>query len=343
MSKTSEQLEQIQSIINEANHIVVIQADNPDADSLASALALESILEDLGKQVTLYCGVDLPNYLHYLPGWGRVTTELPKQFDASIIVDTASVGLLEQIHKKGAKGWLAARPVVVLDHHSTAPDISFASVIYQPPAVATGEIIYELAQQLKWRLDKETLELIAFAILSDSLGLMSAGTTARSIHIVAELVEQGVKLPELESARRESMRRESQLIHYKGELLKRVEFHDNERIAIVNIPWEEIEKYSPLYNPPMLVIDDMRLAKNTEVAICFKLYTDGKVTAKIRSNYGYPVADKLAEHFGGGGHPLASGFKVTDGRTFDEIKAEAIKIASQLLDAAEKENANEAI
>ncbi len=335
--------EQIRKITDSAQTIVIVQADNPDADSLASALALEAIFEDQGKRVILYCGVDLPSYLHYLPGWGRVVNELPKQLDAAVIVDTASESLLEQLNKQGAKGWLAARPVVVLDHHSTEPSITFADVTYNPPAVATGEIIYELAQKLGWLVGREAMDLIAVAILSDSLGLMSASTTARSIHIVAELVEKGVKLPELESARRETLRRESELIHYKGQLLQRVEFYSDERIATVTIPWEEIEKYSPLYNPPMLVIDDMRLAKNTEMAICFKLYKDGKITAKIRCNYGYAVADKLAEHFDGGGHPLASGFKITDGRPFDEIKSETIKTAAKLLDEIEQEKARETI
>ncbi|OGL34811.1 hypothetical protein A3F65_03785 [Candidatus Saccharibacteria bacterium RIFCSPHIGHO2_12_FULL_47_16b] len=339
----SDEPAKIRQIINDAKQIVIIQADNPDADSLASALALESILENQGKKVSLYCGVDLPSYLHYLPGWGRVLKELPKNFDGAIIVDTASEDLLEQLSKSGTKPWLAARPVIVLDHHASDASISLADVIYRPAAVATGEIIYELADKLNWQLDREAMDLIAVAILSDSLGLMSASTTARSIHIIAELVEKGVKLPELESARRETLRREAELIHYKGELLKRVEFHSDERIATVTIPWEEIERYSPLYNPPMLVIDDMRLAKNTEVAICFKKYKASKITAKIRSNYGYGIADKLAEHFGGGGHPLAAGFKITNGRAFDEIKVETIKIATKLLDESEKEKAGETI
>jgi phosphoesterase RecJ-like protein len=120
-----------------------------------------------------------------------------------------------------------------------------------------------------------------------------------------------------------------------------VEFHHDERIATLTIPWEEIERYSPLYNPPMLVIDDMRLGKNTQVAICFKLYKDGKVTAKIRCNYGSAIADKLAEHFGGGGHPYASGFKITDGRSYDDIKSECINLAAKLLD--EMGNDHEAV
>src|SRR3990167_1605712 len=92
----TQEVNQIRKIIDPADHIVIIQADNPDADSLASSLALEDILTDQGKQVSLYCGVDLPTYLHYLPGWGRVVSELPKQFDAGIIVYTASQKLLEQ-------------------------------------------------------------------------------------------------------------------------------------------------------------------------------------------------------------------------------------------------------
>lgn len=338
MSKLAE-VTQIEKILDGAKKVVIVQADNPDIDSLASSLALEAILESQGKKVVLYCGVDLPSYLHYLPGWSRITRDMPKQFDASIIVDTSSDSLLEQLTRSGAKAWLAAKPSIILDHHSTDATISFANAIYNYPAVATAEIIYELATTLKWRLDKQTMELLAMGILSDSLGLMSQSTSSRSIHIVGELVEGGVNLAELESLRRETLRRDPELVHYKGRLLERVEFHGDNRIAIVTIPWEEIEKYSPSYNPSMLVIDDMRLARGTDVAIAFKLYKDGKITAKIRCNYGYPIASKLAEHFGGGGHPMASGFKITDGRSYDDIKSETIKIASDLLAGMEAKNA----
>jgi phosphoesterase RecJ-like protein len=322
----------ISEIIDSAKNIVVVQADNPDADSVASALALEQILGDIGKEVTLYCGVDLPSYLHYLPGSDRVITELPKQFDLSIIVDTSSETLLEKLSKTGAKSWLAAKPSIVIDHHATQPTITFAKIIFNHKAVATGELIFELSSQLGWNINIEAKNLLTYAILSDSLGLMSEATTARSIQIIAELVEGGVKLAELENARRETMRREPELIHYKGRLLERVEFYSNNRIATITIPWEEIEKYSPLYNPPMLVIDDMRLSRDTAVAIAFKTYRDGKVTAKIRSNYGSSISDKLAEHFGGGGHPYAAGFKITGGKPYEDIKRETIEKATRLLD-----------
>jgi len=322
----------IGAAVKAATKVVVVQADNPDGDSLASSLALEEILGDLGKEVTMYCGVDIPAHLQYLPGSSRVVKDLPNNFDLSIIVDTSSDGLLEQLGKAGAKGWLAAKPSIVIDHHATAPTITFASIICSHPAVASGEVIYELAQQLGWQLNSRASEYIAIAILSDSLGLTSEATTSRSIHIIGELVETGVKLAELESARRETMRRAPELVHYKGRLLERVEFHDDGRIATITIPNDEIVKYSPLYNPPMLVLDDMRLAIGVKLAIAFKTYDDGHLTAKIRCNYGVGIGDKLAEHFGGGGHPYAAGFKLTDGRPLEEVKTEVIKAASELLD-----------
>lgn len=329
--------DQIKDIIETVNTIVIIQADNPDTDSLASALALEQILDGLGKEPVLFCGVDLPSYLTYIPGSDRIVKDFPKRFDASIIVDTASDSLLEKLESGSAKSWVASKPVIIIDHHSTEPTIDFANVVCNHPVVATGEVIYELSMQLKWQLNSQSKDLIAMAILSDSLGLMSEGTTSRSIRIIAELVDGGVNLSRLDNLRRETLRREPELIAYKGRLLQRVEFYGDNRIAMLTIPWEEIEKYSPLYNPPMLVIDDMRLARGTDVAICFKVYRDGKVTGKIRCNYGIGIADKLAEHFGGGGHKYASGFKVTDGRSHDDIKLETISAAIKLLDSLTKE------
>jgi phosphoesterase RecJ-like protein len=209
--------------------------------------------------------------------------------------------------------------------------------------VATGEVIYELAQRLDWALNPTTCEFLAISILSDSLGLTTDATSARSIHIIAELVERGVSIAELESRRREMQRKSPEILKYKGELLGRIGYSDDMRVATVDIPWDEIEAYSAQYNPSVLVLDEMRLVEGVDVAIAFKTYRDGKFTAKIRCNYGKAIAQKLAEHFGGGGHPYASGFKITNGRPFNEVKSKCIAYAQELLDNLGKENSDETL
>lgn len=318
--------------IEQASTIAILQADNPDGDSLGSALALEAILGDMGKEPLLYCGVDMPAHLRYLPGWDRVSKEMPRQFDLAIIVDTSAISLFDQATKTGEISIIKSKPVIVLDHHDVENTIDFAQVVCNQPVVSTGELIYELANQLNWSLSAEARNAIAVSILSDSLGLMTEATSARSIHIIAELVEQGLNLPALENLRRDLNRKSAELTHFKGELLQRVQYHYDDTVSTVVITWPEIEKYSPEYNPSILVMDDMRMTINTAIAIAFKVYDDGKITGKIRCNYGYPIAAKLAEHFGGGGHVYASGFKVKDARQIEDVQAECVKMANELLE-----------
>ncbi len=332
----------IKKIVDTARRIIIVQADNPDGDSLGSALALEQILDGLDKEPYLYCAVDIPSYLTYLEGWDRVSKDLPAQFDASIIVDTSAISLLEKLSSSQQKSWLAARPCIIIDHHDVEASIPFATIVCnQHQAVATGEVVYELAHQLNWPLNLTAKKMVATAIMSDSLGLVTEATSARSIHIVAELVESGISLAELDYTRRQLMRKSPELTHYKGELLQRVEYFAENRVAVVSIPWSEIEKYSPQYNPSMLVLEDMRMTTGTEVAIAFKVYRDGKVTAKIRSNQGSAIANELAKRFDGGGHKYASGFKIQDGRPFTEVKSDCIRFASELLDDLEQNQTNE--
>ena len=174
--------------------------------------------------------------------------------------------------------------------------------------------------------------MIATSIMFDTLGMVSDSATSRTIEIISQLVKQGVSLAQLDEGRRLSMKKSIDLVRYKADLMKRIEYHENDSIASIVIPWEEIEKYSEQYNPSMLVLDEMRMTEGVKIAVAFKTYPDGKITAKLRANFGYDLADKISEHFGGGGHPYAAGFKVRD-RTLDDLLPEFISIARENLES----------
>jgi bifunctional oligoribonuclease and PAP phosphatase NrnA len=329
-------MKKINQLVNDAKKVVIVQADNPDGDSLSSALALEQILGDQGKDTILYCGVEIPSYLRYMQGWDRIVHELPKNFDLSIIVDTSASILLETLDKTKELSWLKAKPCVVIDHHKTEASIDFASVLHVKQGVSTTELIYELSQDLDWKLNQKAKEFIAIGILADSMGLTSEATKSRSIHILGDLVEAGVSLASLDNLRRQMHKKHPQVLKYKGQLLERIRYSDDGKIAYISIPWEEIEKYSYMYNPSMLVLDEMRQVQGVCAAVAFKSYPGGRITGKVRANYGHAISDKLAEHFGGGGHPYASGFRITDGRTLDEVIKTTLEKAGELLEDLKK-------
>ncbi len=326
--------EQIAQIVNESKKILIIQADNPDADSLASALAMESILHEMGKEPLLYCGIDMPEYLKYLPGWDRVYREVPSRFDASIIVDTSAISLLEQLANSGSQGWVASHPVIVLDHHAEVQnDIPFTSVaINDGGKVSTGELIYDLSMQLGWPLPLDACEFVMTSILGDSMGLTTENTTPQTYRVMAELVEKGVSRPKLEEQRREYNKMQPVIFRYKADLIDRTEIIDD-KLALVIVPQKEINDYSPLYNPAPLIQGDHLQTKGILVSVVLKSYDSGRITAAIRCNQGAPVAGKLASHFGGGGHAYAAGFKL-EGKRLDDIKKELITKTQELLNEA---------
>lgn len=320
-----------------------MQAENPDGDSLGSSIALEQILTGLGKEVSMHCIVQVPTYLRHISGWDRVTQEFDLTADAVIIVDTVSSILLKRtLEIPGVSDFLNKHPVVVIDHHdSPEPDFSFqAEYIIDNQAAATGEMVFELARKNSLTINELAATSLFIAIQADTLGLTTETTTAESYEISAELVKFGANPAKIEEARRELMKKSPRILEYKGRLIERITYHCDGRLAIVRIPFEEIEEFSAEYNPTMLVLDEMRLVVGVDVACGVKTYPDGKFTAKLRTNL--PVADTIAGYFGGGGHAYAAGFKVFDDDS-EKVENEMIGAVDKVLIEYDKENGVEVL
>ena len=309
--------------------IQVIQAENPDGDSLGSAIALDYLLKDF--EVSLYCPIDIPKYLHYFPDWSRVSSDFDFKADGYIIVDTAAEVLLSKLLDDTAiKNRLYSAPVLVIDHHETPDDINFPheAIIEVRPAAA--ELIFEIAKSCGFEITQPAAEAIMQAIMSDTLGLTGVAVTARTFEIMAELTRLGANIGVLEENRREYMKKSQRIFEYKADLIKRSEFYLDGVLATVLIPWEDIEEYSDEYNPNVLILEELRMVEGVKVAVAVKTYPDGKVTGKIRCSGDASIADKIAGYFGGGGHPYAAGFRTYD-TSYEEVIKDLIKIVPELL------------
>lgn len=315
--------------VKDKNRICVIQAENPDGDSLGSAIALDYLLSD--KEVSLYCPVDVPKYLRYFTDWSRVTNEFDFKADGYIIVDTAAEVLLSKLLDDSAiKNRLYNAPVLVIDHHETPDDLNFPheSIIEVRPACA--ELIYSIAKDQNIEINVEAAEVIFQGILSDTLGLTSSSVTAETFEIAADLTRLGAVISDLEDRRREFMKKSPRILDYKADLIKRIEYSLDGELATVHIPWDDIREYSDEYNPNVLILEEMRLVEGVKVAVAVKTYPDGKVTGKIRTASEAPIAEKIAGYFGGGGHPQAAGFRTYD-TTYEEVVRDLVKIVPELL------------
>ena len=325
--------EKFSEFLKDKSKICIIQAENPDGDSLGSAIALDYLLES--KEISLYCPVDIPKYLRYFKDWSRVTNEFDYKTDGYIIVDTAAEVLLSKLLDDTAiRNRLYSAPVLVLDHHETEDDLQFPheSIIEIRPACA--ELLYRIAKEQDIAISKEAAEAIFQGILSDTLGLTSASVTAETFEIAADLTKLGADISELEDRRRELMKKSPRILDYKADLIKRIEYSLDGELATVHIPWDDIREYSDEYNPNVLILEEMRLVEGVKVAVAVKTYPDGKVTGKIRTSTEAPIAEQVAGYFGGGGHPYAAGFRTYD-ITYEDVIRDLVKVVPELLNEIE--------
>ncbi len=321
------------NFLKNKKRLCIIQAENPDGDSLGSAIALDYLLKD--REISLYCPVDIPKYLRYFPDWSRVTNEFDFNADGYIIVDTAASVLLSKLLDDAAiKNKLYSSPVLVIDHHETPDDLDFQHTAIIKTLPACCELIYELAKDNNITIEKPAAEAIMSGIMSDTLGFTSASMNSRTLQIAAELVDLGVNISELEEHRREFMKKSPRILDYKADLIKRIEYSLDGKLATVHITWDDIREFSDEYNPNVLILEEMRLIENVEVAVAIKTYPDGKVTGKIRTML--PIADQIAGYFGGGGHQYAAGFRTYD-TTYEDTVRELINITNQILLETKKE------
>jgi len=314
-------------LIESANKILVIQAENPDGDSLGSSLALEEILGDMGKSVVMYCDVEIPKYLRYLKGWDRVTQNFDTSADLAIIVDTTSDTLIgKALQIPGARHFLESHPVLIIDHHvETESTLSFPHTLVVEEAGSSTEVIYKIAEHNDWTINQQAAENLLAGLLSDTLGLSTQNVGESAYLVASKLAALGASPAIIENRRREFMKKSAEILKYKGVLIERIEYYLDGKLAVIRIPWEEIQQYSDQYNPSVLVLDEMRLVEGVEIGVAIKTYPDGKLTGKLRSNL--PISSQIAGFFGGGGHPYAAGFRV-----YESIDT----IVPELLSATEK-------
>ena len=312
--------------LKDKQRICVIQAENPDGDSLGSALALEEALDD--KEVSLYCPVEIPKYMRYFEGWSRVELDFAFRADAIIIVDTAATVLLSKLLDDPAiRNCLYTTPVLVIDHHESEADLDFPYESIIEPLSSNCALIYKILKDQKIEISAQCAENLLYGILSDTLGLTSQSTTAEDFRIAADLIDCGLSIADLEERRRELSKKSARILDYKADLIKRIEYHLDGALATVLIPFEDIQEYSDEYNPNILILEELRMVEGVQVAISMKTYPDGKLTGKIRTSA--PIAHEIAGYFGGGGHPYAAGFRVYE--DYDEVIRELVDVTDRLM------------
>lgn len=286
---------------------------SPDGDALGSALATGLALRSLGIEAYVSFGDDpqvVPDSLSFLPGQDLLVPadRVPDEPGLMVVFDVASENRLGLLCDKA----LAARDLVVVDHHSSNSGFGDCRLI-DPKAPATAVLVDELLRRLGVPIDQAMATCLYTGVATDTGSFKYVATTPGTHEFAARLLATGIRHDLISrqvfdtssfgylkvlSAALERAALEPEAAAGRGLVWTYVPHADRARHGVA---MHEIEG----------LIDVVRKVSEAEVALVLKEGEDGSFYGSSRAK-GAVDLGAVCGGLGGGGHAYAAGFTSYD-------------------------------
>lgn len=281
---------------------VLVGHVRPDGDCLGAQAALARVLAALGKDVWVINSDPLPPTLDYLAEAVRYRVyaggELPAH-DVCVFLDFCE---LERCGPLAAPVRAGGAKRLVIDHHIHNGERWWDEAFVDVRAAATGLLVWRMAQHLGVDLDLQAAQGVFTSIVTDTGWFKYSNTDAETFAAVSELVALGVN----PSALFASIYQRSGSDEPRGiaRALERLEYFDNGKLAVVDLPLAQSSAVDLADSD--VVLDLLRAVEKVEVVLFLRESRDGSCKLSARSKTSRNV-NELARRFNGGGHAKASG------------------------------------
>jgi bifunctional oligoribonuclease and PAP phosphatase NrnA len=179
----------------EAERITAICHENPDADTMAGAIAVVLMARRLGKAAEIVSADGIPPALGFLPLADEVRHRPELDPDLAVICDAATLERVGRIARDEAD-WFAGARVLNVDHHVSNNGYGDLNLV-DPHASATCEVLVGLADALDIEIDAKLATALLTGIVRDSHGFADGSTTGDTLRTTARLVDAGAPLAQI--------------------------------------------------------------------------------------------------------------------------------------------------
>jgi phosphoesterase RecJ-like protein len=294
--------DEVVAAIRDADRVTLICHENPDADTLGSALALRFAAERLGKVAEVVAADGVPPFLRALPGAGDVRRAPQLEPDVAVVLDgpPSRTGGVARDHAE----WLGRARVVNVDHH-VSNDGTEASVAWvDPDAAATAEMTAELVPALGVEVDVDIATVLAAGIVQDTHTFSHPNATPRTLRVMADLVAAGAPLSRLHRAIYAD--KPFATLALWGRMLNGIGQRREGRIVHASQTLAMLRETGSEASATEGFVDLLASTRDGEITVLFKETEASHVRVSVRTA-GHADAVAITSAFGGGGHARAAG------------------------------------
>ena len=305
--------QQLKELISSPKKIVITTHRSPDGDAMGSSLGLFHLLKQLGHTVSVITPNEYASFLHWMPGNKEVIIYEGNEKSANAITAEADLIFLldfsdlrriapftDSVSKSNATK-------IMIDHHQD-PDRDIAKLIFSDTtACSTAQLVYEVmdAMEMTTYLNKEIAECLYVGIMTDTGSFKYASTTAKTHHIIAELITAGAENTKIHDLIYDnSSANRIKLLGYC--LNEKLRLYPENNAAIISLTAEELDRFDFQKGDTEGIVNYALAIKGIKFA-AFIAEKDGMVKLSLRSKGNFKVNLIAGKYFSGGGHMNASG------------------------------------
>ncbi len=330
MTKTKAELKREMKAVVEAirrhQSFIICSHINPEGDALGSALALASLLKRLGKKAVLANDGGIPDAFTFFPLLAQVYGQPNGKLKPDVAV-TVDVPVLKRTGS--IKKLIQKVPVSInIDHHVS--NHNFADINWvDPKAAAVGEMVYKLFKAFRLKPTRDEAICLYVSIVTDTGSFRYMSTTPEVHRIAADLIATGIS--PLKVAQDLYECHTANDMKFLGKVLQSIRQDRKRLVTWVEIPNRLLKRAKP--GPEIVdeLVNFPRAVQTAEVAFTLREEIPGKeIRVSFRSK-GRIDVDRIARHFGGGGHMAASGCTIE--KTLPEARRQILRVVRKALKA----------
>ncbi len=307
--------------IKKYNKIIIHRHQKPDGDALGSQFGLREVIKNKfpEKEVLVYGSKD--EYSEN--SISNIFKEDFDQIDEStyegalvIVVDTANAERIEgEYYDKGDL-------VFKIDHHASGDSYTEYEWV-EAKTSSNCEMITRWARENELTIGKDGAKYLLTGMVTDTGRFMFNSVSDMTFHEASHLMREGAKINKIANALND---RDINFIRLQGYILSNLKFENG--VSHFILPEGAEEEFGVDYNTASSLV--FLLMSFTEADYAAYLSFDkinnvwkGSLRSKKR-----PI-NTLAEKYGGGGHEMASGFKIQNVEQFEEVVKDLHELKNQ--------------
>ena len=315
--------ETFSKLIGSHDSFILTTHENSDGDGVGAEVALSLYLEWFGKHVKIINHDKPPTNCEFLHFESKVYTEIDS-IEKDTLVIMVDYNEIDRIGKRLIPLLTSGNQIIRIDHHKKPEKIARSISYVDDTASSTCEIVYNIIEDDLIKFPSDIQQKVALAlyagIIFDTNNFANKNVSSRTFEVCSDLVRYGADNNLAYKKLFEN--RITQELKLLGETLSSIEEYNDGKIVMYTTTQRMLKDCGLSVEVTEGFSKDVKPTNGREIVVYIR--ETGKNTFRVSLRSEHRDVQKIAEHFGGGGHLLASGFRAK--MTIEDLKSELMTV-----------------